>query len=276
MIFKKIGDDSVMKIDFTGKNIVSTGAGAGLGKAVAIEFAKSQANLWFGDISKERAEATLSELKGINPNGKFGFTVMDISKKEDVQKLFDDAVTALGEIRSAANCAGVFFGCGFIDATPEDIHKHLSINLYGTIYFDQVAMGVMIKQGKPGNIVNIASVGGRRGDPGAPYYALGKAGIIQFTQSAALVGAKYDIKVNSVCPGIIRTPLWNTIFEDIAAETGETDYDKIYNGMVSGRVPLGRDQSAEEIAYGVIYLASDCAYNITGQSWNICGGDAMN
>lgn len=263
-----------MNIDFKGKNIVVTGAGSGLGRAVALEYVKSGGTVWLGDISEKNAKSTLAELQAYNP--RCGYTVVDISEKSQVQKMFDQASKQLGEIHIAANCAGVFFGGGFIESTPEEIQHHLSINLMGTIYFDQVAMKCMVDQGNGGFIVNIASVGGRRGDGVGPYYSLGKAGIIQYTQSAALFGAKYNIKVNCVCPGIIRTPLWEDVFKGVEASTGEADHDKIYNSMVQARVPLGRDQPAEEIAYGVLYLSSSCAANITGQSWNICGGDAMN
>jgi NAD(P)-dependent dehydrogenase (short-subunit alcohol dehydrogenase family) len=263
-----------MLFDFTGKNAIVTGAGSGIGKAIALQLAENGANVWVGDIADENAKATVSALKP--QGGVYGYSQVNVAKKEDLVRLFDDAKAALGEIHIVVNSAGVFCTAPLLDATPEQIKAHLDINLMGVIYGSQLALDTMIAQGKGGKIVNVSSVGGRRGAAGAPYYSLGKSGILNFTQSAALTGAPHGINVNALCPGIIRTPMWDVILADAADGDPAADPEELFEKMMKARTPLGRAQTAEEMAYAVCFLCSDYANAIVGQALNVDGGDRMN
>jgi NAD(P)-dependent dehydrogenase (short-subunit alcohol dehydrogenase family) len=268
----------MMIFDFSGKNAVVAGAGSGIGKAVALQFADAGANVWIGDISEKNAAETAEEMKALGKSfGKsYGYTKTDVSRKEDVAAMFREAKEAFGRIDIAVNSAGVFMTADLLSAAPEDIQKHLGVNLMGVIYGCQTALEIMIEQGGGGKIVNVSSVGGRRGAPGAPYYSLGKAGVINFTQSAAYTGAPYGINCNAICPGIIRTPMWEVILDD-AVERGEgTDREQLFDRMMKSRTPLGRAQTGEEMAYAVLFLSSPYADAIVGQALNVCGGSAMN
>lgn len=258
---------------FEGKNILVVGAGSGLGRGVALEFAREGGNVWVGDYSAPGGEETLSLLAP--SGGSYGFTRVDVAQKPQVEALYAEAAAGLGGLDVIANCAGTFLDRHFFDATPEEIERSLAVNLLGVVYSCQVGMARMIDQGRGGAVVNLSSVGGRRGDRPFPYYAMGKAAVINFTQSAALNGAPHGIRVNAVCPGIIRTPMWDTI---LAAEKTEADQDldALFERIMRDRVPLGRAQLPEEIARAVLFLASDWAGSITGQALNVCGGDAMN
>jgi NAD(P)-dependent dehydrogenase (short-subunit alcohol dehydrogenase family) len=264
----------MMTFDFSGKNAIVTGAGSGIGKAIALQLAENGADVWVGDIADENAKATVSELRQYG--GVYGYTKTNVAKKEDVSLLFEDAKAALGEIHIVVNSAGVFCPVKLIDATPEQIKNHLDINLMGVIYGSQLALETMIAQGNGGKIVNVSSVGGRRGEAGAPYYGLGKSGILHFTQSAALTGAPHGINVNAICPGVIRTPMWDVILADQAGGDPNADLDEMFEEIMKARTPLGRAQTAQEMAYAVAFLCSCYADAIVGQALNIDGGDRLN
>lgn len=259
--------------DFTGKNVIVTGAGSGIGKCVALEYAKYGANVWVGDISETGSKQTLEKMEAYGHS--YGFTRMDISKKDQVQKMYDDALGVFGTVDVIANCAGTFLDRHIFEATPEELERSIGINVLGVVYSCQIGMEQMICQGKGGAVVNLASVGGRQGDKGFPYYAMGKSAVIHFTQSAALNGADHNIKVNCVCPGIVRTPMWEVVLD--AEHTDKSvSREELFNEILKSRIPLGRPQTSEDIANAVLFLTSAYADNITGQALNVCGGDAMN
>jgi len=262
-----------MKIDFTGKNAIVTGAGSGIGKSIALQFAENGANVWIGDIVEQSGQATLEEMKKFNHA--YGFSKVDVANKEDISAMFEAAKEKLGSIDIVVNAAGVFMPQHFLDATPEDIKKHLDINLMSVVYGCQLALDTMIKQGGGGKIVNISSVGGRHGELDFPFYALGKAGIINLTQSVAYNGAPHRINVNAVCPGIIRTPMWDTILKGIAGESVDVDTEKLFDDILRSRTPLGKAQTGDDIAYTVLFLCSKYTDEVTGQAWNVCGGSVM-
>lgn len=263
-----------MNIEFNGKSAIVTGSGSGLGKAIATQFAENGANVWIGDVVENNGLATLEELKKFGNS--YGFTKADISKKDEMRKMFDDAKAKFGKIDIVVNAAGVFMPKHFLDALPEDIEKHLGINLMGAVYGCQLALETFISQGGGGKIVNISSVGGRRGELSFPFYALGKAGVLNLTQSVAYNGAKHNVNVNAVCPGIIRTPMWNGILKAVSGGDENVDTDALFNDILKARCPLGRAQTENDIAYTVLFLCSKYASEVTGQAWNVCGGDAMN
>ena len=263
----------MMIFDFTGKNAIVTGAGSEIGKAIALQLAGNGANVWIGEISEGNAAQTVEEMKKSGES--YGFTKVDVGSKEDMSALFEDARKAFGTIDIVVNAAGVFMPKHLLEATPAEIKKHLDINLFGAVYGCQLALDTMIKQGKGGKIVNISSVGGRHGELDFPYYALGKAGVLNWTQSVAYNGAPHGINCNAVCPGIIRTPMWDVILNAAKGGNEDIDTEELFQGILMSRTPLGRAQTAEEMAYAVSFLCSSYADVITGQALNVCGGSVM-
>jgi NAD(P)-dependent dehydrogenase (short-subunit alcohol dehydrogenase family) len=259
----------MMTLDFTGKNAIVVGAASGIGRGIATVFADNNANVWIGDLSEENAAKVVEELSVCGNS--YGFTRVDVSDKESLRGLFKDAKEAFGRIDIVVNSAGVFIFDHFLEGTPESINKHLNINLMGVLYGCQLALEYMMEQGG-GKVVNVASGGGRRGEFAFPFYALGKAGVLNLTQSAAYNGAPYNINVNAVCPGTLRTPMWDAILQNIGPDR---DPDELFDEFVKERSPLGRAQTPEEIAYGAAFFCSKYADNITGQALNIDGGWIM-
>jgi NAD(P)-dependent dehydrogenase (short-subunit alcohol dehydrogenase family) len=260
----------MMTLDFTGKNAIIVGAASGIGKGIAMQFAKNNANVWVGDLSVDKGQKTIKEMEKYG--GAYGFTKTDVSKKADIAALFEDAKKAFDRIDIVVNSAGVFAPVHLLDASPEYIQKHLTINLFGVIYGCQIALETMIKQGGGGKILNVASVGGRKGELDFPFYSLGKAGVLNFTQSVAFNAAQYGINVNALCPGIIRTPMWDTILNGIDPNA---DKEQLFKDVVLARTPLGRAQTAEEMGYAAAFLCSSYADVITGQALNVDGGSVM-
>ena len=264
----------MIKIDFSGKAAVIAGGGSGIGKAIALELASCGASIWIGDINEHGAAAVCKEIR--DKGGEAGFTKTDVSKPDDIEALFTAITAAHDRIDIVVNSAGLFLPESLLEASPEKIKAHLDVNLFGVIHSTKLALNIMIKQGGGGKILNVASVGGRGGEAGAPYYALGKSGIINFTQSAAYTGAPHGINVNALCPGIIRTPMWDVILEDAAGGDPSADKEQLFLEFVKRRTPLGRAQTPEEIAYAACFLCSEYANAIVGQALNVCGGDRMN
>ncbi|MDR0874904.1 MAG: SDR family oxidoreductase [Clostridiales Family XIII bacterium] len=265
----------MMIFDFSGKNAIVVGAASGIGKAIALQLADNGANVWCGDISEAGVSATVDEMKN-KSEAKYGYSVCNVSQKESVAALFQDAASAFGEINIVVNSAGVFMPKRLLEATPEDIKKHLDINLMGIVYGCQLALETMIKQGTGGKIVNISSVGGRQGEAKSPFYALGKGAVLNWSQSVALYGAPHGINCNTVCPGIIKTPMWDTILEADSGGDPNVDKEELFNQIVRARTPLGRAQTAEEMAYAVAFFCSEYADAIVGQALNVDGGDKLN
>jgi NAD(P)-dependent dehydrogenase (short-subunit alcohol dehydrogenase family) len=267
-------EEIMMTLDFGGKKAIVFGAGSGIGRAVALQLADNGADVWACDIAAENVESVARDLRQYG--NQYGFSATNVAVEEDVTAAFGDAKKEFGGIDIAVNSAGVFLPDDLLRAKAADIKRHLDINLFGVIHGCRIALEMMIAQGRGGKIVNVSSVGGRRGESGSPYYSLGKSGIINFTQSAAFTGAPHGVNVNAICPGIIRTPMWDVILEDVAGGDPDADKEALFQEIVEKRTPLGRAQTAEEMAYAVCFLCSQYADAIVGQALNVCGGDRMN
>ena len=129
----------------------------------------------------------------------------------------------------------------------------------------------MIDQ-KHGKIVSMSSSAGREGGPIHAHYRASKAAVISLNQSAAMTGAPYGINVNTVCPGIVYTEMWSEILDGFERDTGIHDREKLWNDYVIKSIPMGKPQTPQDVANGILFLCSNLADSITGQALNICGG----
>lgn len=260
-----------MKIDFTGKTAIVTGAGSGLNKCIALLFADLGANVYIGDIQKENAEETVKEIKAKGRKSAFYFT--DISNYEQVKNLIASVIEEEGKIDFMINGAGMGTPYSILQQDPAEAKKLVEINVMGTGYCCELALRHMMER-KEGRIVNLSSAAGRKGQLGVTYYAASKAAVINLTQGVACEAAPYNVNVNAICPGVIRTKMW----EDMLKSRGTTpeECEAIWQEEISAMVPLGRAQSADDIAWGAAFLCSPYSANITGQTLNIDGGMNMN
>ncbi len=295
----------------SGKVAVVTGAGQGIGKAVALRLAREGAEIAVAEINRETAEATARELQT------FGRRALahpvNVGCLVEIQSLVDHVAAEFGRIDVLVNVAGVAQTKPFLELTEEDWDRIVDTNLKGTVFCMQAVGRQMIRQIPPevmaqgraglrrgegvspsnrgqdardtqgqdalatrsyGKIVNFSSISGRRGRSVQMAYAASKAAIISVTQSAALAFSPYNINVNAVCPGVIPTPMWDQIDRDRSRLMGAQPGGAL-KAFVD-KVPLQRAGTPEDIAGAVAFLCSADADYITGQTLNVDGGFEMN
>lgn len=270
-----------LSIDFTGKTVLVTGAGRGLGKAMALTFAQAGADVYLGNRKEDQGMETVKEIEAMGR--KSGFTRCDVAKEEDVKKLLHDAVDfGGGKLDVFVNAAGVISIEDVMYTSDEEVKRLFDINVLGTIHALKHGLSVMEKQ-KHGNIVTVSSIAGRGGMAMLQAYCASKASVISLTQSAAKMAAPYGVRVNSIAPGIIRTSMWEEILDGMAhgwnpddkRELSPEEREKLWNASVQGMIPMGHAQQPEDIAWATAFIASDLAREITGQVLAIDGGTTM-
>lgn len=266
-----------------GKTAVVTGAGreAGLGAAIARRLAAEGAAVVISDIGGSKDAATPDEMVGGTtemqaiaaslPNGGSTFAC-DVRDPDQVRALADHAVNAHGSLDIWVNNAGI----GYImkpleEVSPDDWRVVIDVNLTGAWFGLQAAAAVMVRQGRGGRIVNIASQAAKSGFPHAQAYTASKHGLVGLTRSAAIELGPKGITVNNVCPNHVTTGLgaWqNAHFAEVQGKTVEQ-----YLADMAARIPMGRPGLPGDTAAAVAFLCSDDAAYITGESMNVSGGE---
>jgi len=241
------------------KKAVVTGAGRGIGRAVAIAFAKEGADVLVNYQSNDAAAKEVVET--INNMGRKAIAVKtDVSNYKDVQAMVERAVQELGGVDILVNNAGISQPALLLKMTEDSWDRIIDIHLKGTFNCAQAAARHM-KDKKWGRIINVISTAGLFGTVGQINYASAKAGIIGFTKSASRELGRYGITVNVVCPGVTDTEMTTTVRSD----------EKLKEIYLS-RIQLGRFAEPEEIAPAFVFLSSHDAEYITGQVLGVDGG----
>jgi 2-hydroxycyclohexanecarboxyl-CoA dehydrogenase len=241
------------------KVVVVTGAGRGMGRAIAERLAVEGARVAVTDVDGESAAMTAAAL-----DGAAGFR-LDITDAAEVSARIGEIAAALGPVDALVNNAGWDRMAPFLD-TDEDLwDRIIDINLRGPIRMTKAVLPHMVER-RAGRIVNISSDAGRVGSTGEAVYSACKAGIIGFAKTVAREMARHGITVNTICPGPTETPL-------LAAMVGE-GHDKLIESLKRG-IPLGRLGQPEDVAGAVAFLVSDDAGFITGQTLSVSGGLTM-
>jgi len=251
------------------KNICVTGAGNGIGRAIAIGMSKQGYNVACVDIDIDHANETLGLI--LNQNGSGLAIKADVTNNLDIENMIKSVVDTLGSLDVMVNNAGVTRTSNILDLTEKDWDWINDVNAKGTFFCLQYAAKQMIKQKHGGRIINMASVGGKGFvDVSNAIYAASKGAVISLTKTAAQELGKYNITVNSICPGITHTNILSNIVAKRALEQNKTK-DEIMKHYVRD-IPLGRANDPEDIAAMVVFLSSNGAKNISGQSYNVDGG----
>lgn len=250
------------------KAVLITGAASGIGWAMAQAMAREGARVAIADIDREKVKARVAELGG----AAFGVTA-DVGDLGEIDRMVTSVVAHFGQLDVMVNNAGVTRRCAFMDideALWDQVHR---VNAKGVFFCLQRAAREMIPR-RQGVIINTASIAGR-GYPGTSNaaYAASKGAVITMTMLAARALGRYNITVNSICPGVTRTELAQTIMELQSEKEGRSLAD-IEAQAVQG-IPIGRMNEASDIAEMAVFLASSAARNITGQSINVDGGLIM-
>jgi len=261
--------------DFKDKVAMITGSAGGLGKETALCFALAGAKVAICDVKVEQGKKTADEI--VAKGGDAVFMPVDVSKEASVADAVNGVVDRFGGMHILVNSAGVTGRGfrGFIKINLSEWDLTYQVNVKGTVSCCR-AVYPFFKNQRSGKIINVASIAGRMPTVGLIHYAASKAAVINFTQSLAAELAPYNINVNAVCPGWIWTPIYNES-EDLvrlAEKQGITPREAFLQ-MVKARCPLQREQSEEDIANTILFLASEAAKNITGQSINVDGGAVM-
>ena len=240
-----------------GKRLIITGAGSGIGKAIARKFAEAGALIAVCDINTEAAQITAKEIEIIGAKAvPYKIDVGDFRAViETVEKIVQD----FGTIEILINNAGITRDTLLLRMKEEDFDNVIRINLKGTFNFTRACLKYLVKE-RWGRIINIASVIGEMGNIGQANYAASKAGIIGLTKATAKEVASRNITVNAIAPGFIET--------DMTHYLKDGDASKAF----LEKIPLGRFGSAEEVGNATLFLASDLSSYITGQVISTCGG----
>lgn len=242
------------------KVAIITGAAGGMGAAEAKLFANEGAKVLITDVQEEKLKAVVTEIKA--DGGNADYIVHDVSSEDSWKKVAQKAETAYGKIDVLVNNAGILGNImnTIEERTVEEFNKVISVNLLGQFIGVRTIVPYMRKNGG-GSIVNISSVAGISGSGNATAYTASKGGSRIFTKGAAVEFAKDKIRVNSVHPAYVATPMTKNMI-------GAKDFEN----MALGGTPLGRGAELNEIAYGVLFLASDESSYITGSELIIDGG----
>jgi NAD(P)-dependent dehydrogenase (short-subunit alcohol dehydrogenase family) len=237
-----------------------TGAGSGLGKAAAIAFANEGAKVVVGHVSEGSGEKTVSIIR--ETGGEAISVQADVSKSSEVQAMVNKTIETYGRLDCAYNNAGVAAPPLLTpDTSEEDWDRVISINLKGVWLCLKYEIPEMLKQNK-GAIVNASSMLGLIGLAKRSAYAASKHGIIGLTKVAALEYAQAGIRVNAICPAVVRTP----IVENIMASDPEAE------SKLMSLIPMGRLGTLEEMAEAVVWLCTDASSYITGHAMSVDGG----
>ncbi len=246
-------------MDFTGKKVIITGGASGIGRSAALNFAKRGADVAVIDLNIEEAEKTCEQ---INEMGSKSLALkVDITNLEEVVSMAKKVNEFFGRIDILVNNAAWDEIEFFMETTPPLWEKLIQINLMGHINCTKAVLEYMIKQEK-GVIVYVASDAARVGSFGESVYSAAKGGVLSFSKTMAREMARYNIRVNCICPGPTLTPL----FEEVREKA-----PNVVKAIIKS-IPMKRLAQPEEIANGIVFLASDLASFINGQALSINGG----
>ena len=241
------------------KVTIVTGGGTGIGEYIARRFAEAGAPVILASRKLENLERVRDEI--VKDGGKAIALACDVRKEEDVQRVVDTAVREFGRLDVLVNNHGASFRCNILDMSQNGFSTVVAINLTGTFLFSKAAGLVMRDQGR-GSIINISSTAGVHGSPAMAHYGAAKAGVINFTRSLADELAPHNIRVNCIAPG----PIVTDGFLGVLKARGE-----VPKHLGAGLV-MDRWGECDEIAHPVLFLASDAAGFMTGETIVIDGG----
>jgi len=253
-----------------GKIAIVTGGGSGIGKSISMALAKEGAKVVVADVDEKSAKNTATEIRDLQ--GEALAVRADVTSEEDVKMMLKESIDKYSGIDVIVNNAGIAHMGRFLDFTEADFNRTMNVNVKGMFLCSKYAAAEMLKHGG-GKIVNIASVAGKSGFPYKTLYCASKWAVIGLTKSMAAELAQFKINVNAVCPGIIETDLLSRLLRK-EAELKHTTPDKLQQEFKK-LIPLGRLGRPDDIAKMVIFLCSEDADFITGQAYNVDGGERL-
>lgn len=250
----------------TGRTVIVTGGGSGIGLGISQGLAKEGANLVIADLDEAAAQSAADKIT--SAGGSAIAAHVDVTKRSSVVTGIERAVDTFGRLDCYFNNAGFNKPMKFLDVTEDNFNAIMNVNALAVFIGTQEAAKQFIRQGNGGKIINTASIAGRTGFPSFAPYSASKAAVISITQSAARALAEHKITVNAFSPGVVQTPLWTQLDKDLE-EIGEGDSG--FDSMAS-EILLGRAAQPDDIVPTALFLASSDSDYVTGQTMAIDGG----
>lgn len=253
------------------KHAILTGAAGGIGLAVAKAFLEQGAKCTIGDVG-ETASDGVQTLMTQHP-GMLHYQRLDVTSQSSINEFLIQAISKHGNAHVLFNNAAIFDMAPFLESSEDSYDHVFAVNVKGMFFVMQKVLQHMVNAKTKGSVINMSSQAGRRGEALVSHYCASKAAVISYTQSAALAMAPHHIRVNSISPGVIDTPMWKQV-DSLFAK-----YENLPLGEKKRRVglsvPLGYMGQPSDVAGAAVFLASDDASYITAQTLNVDGGNVM-
>jgi meso-butanediol dehydrogenase / (S,S)-butanediol dehydrogenase / diacetyl reductase len=254
-----------------------TGGGSGIGRGIALCMAREGADVVIPDVNLPGAQQVAREVDDL---GRRGLALkVDVTNEKSVSAMVAKALKALKRIDILVNNAGIQAppGMPFNRNTAKDWDLVYDVNVKGTFLVTKAVASSMVKH-QYGKIVNIASIAGQLPSPTSPPYSISKAGAIALTKILARDLARHNINVNAICPGFLWTPFWHVLSKEVRrvnSSYARMSDREVFEARLKAVTPLEREQTPEDIGWAAVFLCSEEARNITGQSLNVDGGVYM-
>jgi meso-butanediol dehydrogenase/(S,S)-butanediol dehydrogenase/diacetyl reductase len=257
-------------MELKGQIAIVTGAGRGIGRAIALELARQGADIVIAEMDQAGAKRTAEEVGALGRRSLA--TTTDVTSRADLRAMVDRAKAEFGRIDILINNAGIYRAASTLDVTEDHWDAIMNINAKAVFFATQPVLPVMIAQ-KAGAIVSLASMAGKIGSKTNLPYNASKAAVVSMTKSLALAHAGEGIRVNCVCPGFVETDMWAVVSRDQSKLLGMTPEE--FTRQRKASVPLGRMETPEDVAHVVAFLAGPRSGYMTGQALSVDGGLVM-
>ena len=267
-----------MELQLAGQSAVVIGGAKGIGRAIAESFAREQAHVQLADID-EAVQTTAAEISRETDQAVAGEVVdaTDQAALEGFAQRMAEREAGPLHVVYAAGCGSGKYGFPFWNLEPGDWDRVWRVNLLGAVHTAHVFVPTWLRR-RAGSLLLLSSIAGQIGSQTDPPYSAAKAGIINFGQCAAKDLAPHNVRVNIICPGMVKTDVNRSVWRawcDQQPETEKVSYEEWAGEKVKRVSPLGRWQTVDDVAALAVFLASPRAGNITGQTMNVDGGQVM-
>jgi len=263
-----------MELGLEGKNVIVTGGGSNIGRAIVHAFAAEGSNITIAELVPNQGEKVAKEVAAAGARGRVKVIATDVTDHQQVDSMVDQSIGEFGGVDVLINNVGWTIDRLFLEKPRAEWEKEVQVNLWGAINCINAVLPPMI-EAQSGSIVCISSDAGRMGEYREAVYSACKAGVIALSKSLARETGRHGLRLNTVCPGVVVPPEEESISEESMWNQMRDLFTEEVRERVRRNYPLRRLAGANEVANAVVFLASDAASFITGQTLSVSGGYTM-